>query len=87
MATNQNPKNEPTIYQIRVRGHLKTDWGEWFGEATITLTDNGDTVLTCSVIDQAALYGLLKRVRDLAMPLISLKCVQPDDNSDIGEIS
>ena len=52
-------------------------WTEWFEGLTITLEDNGDTLLTGSVVDQAALHGLLKKVRDLGMPLISVDPVKP----------
>ncbi len=63
---------QPTVYQIRITGHLDSRWTDWFEGMTITLEDNGDTHLTGSVIDQAALYGLLKKVRDLGMPLVSV---------------
>ena len=63
---------QPVIYQIRIKGHLGRQWADWFGGLTITLEDNGDTLLTGPVVDQAALHGLLKKVRDLAMPLISV---------------
>ena len=70
-----NPKTDPEqtmIYQIRIKGHLGSQWSDWFEGQTITLEDNGDTLITGPVIDQAALYGLLKKVRDLGMPLISI---------------
>ncbi len=67
----------PIVYQIRIRGHLGREWTDWFGGLTITLVDNGDTLLTGPVVDQAALYGLLKRVRDLGMPLLSVSPVEP----------
>ena len=65
------------VYQIRVKGHLDRRWTEWFGDVSITLDDTGDTLLTCLVVDQAALYGLLRKVRDLGMPLISAIRVKP----------
>ena len=64
--------DQPTLYQIRVKSHLDFDWTDWFEGLDITLEENGDTLLTGPVADQAALYGLLKKVRDLGMPLISL---------------
>jgi hypothetical protein len=70
-----NPKidpGQPIGYQIRVKGHLGSEWTDWFGGLTVTLEDNGDTLLTGPVVDQAALHGLLKKVRDLGMPLVSV---------------
>ena len=60
------------VYQIRIKGHLGSQWTDWFEGLTITLKEDGDTLLTGPVIDQAALYGLLKKVRDLGMPLVSV---------------
>jgi hypothetical protein len=70
--------DESGLYEIRLKGHLDDRWGDWFGGLTITLEDNGDTLLTGPVVDQAALHGLLKRVRDLGMPLLSVNFVSPD---------
>jgi len=67
--------DQPTIYQIRIKGHLGCEWTDWFEGLTVTLDEDGDTLLTGSVIDQAALHGLLKKVRDLAMPLLSVNFV------------
>ena len=66
----------PTLYQIRVKSHLDSDWTDWFGGLTITLEEDGNTLLTGPVVDQAALYGVLKKVRDLGMPLVSVNPVQ-----------
>jgi hypothetical protein len=68
------------IYQIRVKGHLDSQWRDWFENAIITLEENGDTLLTCPVVDQAALHGLLKKIRDLGMPLLSVNRSVSDQN-------
>jgi len=60
------------VYQIRVKGHLGRQWTDWFGSVTITLEDNGNTLLTGPVVDQAALHGMLRKVRDLGLPLVSV---------------
>ncbi len=72
-----NKLDEAMVYQIRVKGHLGPRWSDWFGGMTITPTDNGETLLTGPVVDQAALHGLLRKVRDLGMPLISAVRVKP----------
>ena len=82
MSNRLNPKadlNKPMIYRIRLKGHLGREWTDWFEGLAITLEDNGDTLLTGPVVDQAALHGLLKKVRDLGMPLVSVKRVRPWD--------
>ena len=63
---------EPGSYEIRIKGHLDKRWAAWFEGLTITLEEDGDTLLTGPVVDQAALHGLLKRVRDLGMSLVSV---------------
>ncbi len=68
--------NQPSIYQIRIKGHLGHEWEEWFDGLSIDLEENGDTLLTGPVIDQADLHGLLKKVRDLGMPLVSVNRVE-----------
>ena len=60
------------VYHIRIAGHLGPDWAEWFEGLTITLEATGETLLSGPVVDQAALHGVLKRVRDLGMPLVSV---------------
>ena len=76
--------NQPVVYQIRIKGHLGPEWADWFEGLTITLEDNGDTLLTGPVIDQAALHGVLKKVRDLGMPLVSVSPVEPGPSTTLG---
>jgi hypothetical protein len=66
----------PQAYEIRIQGHLDVAWTDWFEGLTITLEEDGNTLITGPVIDQAALHGLLKKVRDLGLPLISLNPFQ-----------
>jgi hypothetical protein len=78
MTSDHRPErdtDQPGIYQIRVRGHLGPQWADWFEGLTITLEKNGDTLLSGPVVDQAALHGILKKVRDLGMPLLSVNAV------------
>lgn len=72
----QPDPSQPMVYQIRIKGHLGRQWTDWFGSLTITLEDNGETLLTGPVVDQAALHGLLRKVRDLGMPLLSVSRVE-----------
>jgi hypothetical protein len=67
--------DQPTVYQIRLRGHLGSQWADWFDGLTITLTDHGETLLTGPVTDQAALHGLLRKVRDLGLTLLAVHYV------------
>jgi len=60
------------VYQITVLGHLDSEWSDWFDGLTITLVDNGETILTGPIVDQAALHGVLIKIRDLGLPLHSL---------------
>ena len=69
--------DEPGRYEIRIKGHLDNRWTDWFEGLTMTLEDNGDTLLTGPVVDQAALHGVLRKVRDLRMPLLSVNRVRP----------
>ena len=70
--------DQPMVYQIKVKGHLVPQWTDWFEGLTITMEENGDTLLTGTVVDQAALHGLLKKVRDLGTPLLSINYVEPN---------
>jgi hypothetical protein len=79
MSNELEPKTNPgqlVVYQIRLKGHLDSQWTDWFDGLTITLEEDGDTLLSGPVVDQAALHGLLKKVRDLGMPLVSVNRVQ-----------
>jgi hypothetical protein len=87
MSSKRNPKTDPgqpNVYQIRIKGHLSDQWAGWFEGFTITLEENGDTLLTGPVVDPAALHGVLKKVRDLGMPLLSVNPVEPG-LSDVSE--
>jgi len=80
MSNNLNSKTDSgqsMVYQIKVKGHLGHQWTDWFDGLTITLEEGGDTLLTGPLVDQAALHGLLKKVRDLGMPLLSVNRVKP----------
>lgn len=79
MSRTHDPKTDPDqarVYQIRLKGHLGGQWTDWFEGLSVRLEENGDTLLTGPVADQAALYGLLRKVRDLGMPLVSVNRVQ-----------
>ena len=84
MANRSIPKmdpGQPMVFQIRIKGHLGLQWTDWFEGLVITEEENGDTLLTGPVVDQAALHGLLKKVRDLGMPLTSVTRVEPDQDA------
>ncbi len=79
MSNELEPKptpSQPVVYQIRIKGHLVSQWTHWFEGLTITLEEGGNTLLTGPLVDQSALHGLLKKVRDLGMTLISVNQVQ-----------
>ena len=89
MINKSNPKtnpSQPTIYQIRLKGALDLQWADWFGGFTITPEGDDVTLLTGPVVDQSALHGLLKKVRDLGLPLLSVNCVDPG-KSDMPEFT
>jgi hypothetical protein len=71
----------PYTYQIILQGHLGQQWTEWFGEFSITLDPDGHTILTGPVMDQAALHGLLKKIRDLGIPLLAVNRLERDEDS------
>jgi hypothetical protein len=86
MSSKIDPKTDPSqpiAYQIRIKGHLGREWTDWFEGLTISLEDNGDTLLTGAVVDQAALHGLLKKVRDLGLPLVSVSPIEPGPSTTL----
>ena len=73
MAQSGTPNSDqPAIYLVRIQGHLDAGWGDWFGGVSVTPEADGATLLTCHVVDQAALHGLLRQIRDVGLPLISV---------------
>jgi hypothetical protein len=79
MSNKLNPETDPgqaMVYQIRLKGHLGRQWTDWFEGLTITLEEDGVTLLTGPVVDQAALFGLQRKVRDLGVPLLSVNRVE-----------
>jgi hypothetical protein len=84
--THESPQAQdgPGRYEIRLRGHLDSRWAEWFDGLTLTHESDGTTVLAGPVVDQSALYGVLRKVRDLGLPLVSVRAVEPAqaDGSD-----
>jgi hypothetical protein len=84
MSIKRNSKiesSQPLVYQIRLKGHLGSQWTDWFEGLTITLEEDGDTLLAGPVVDQAGLHGLLKKVRDLGLPLISVNPLEPGSST------
>ena len=77
--------DEPLAYQIRLKGQLGSEWAEWFGGLSITPDADGNTQLISPAIDQEALHGLLKKVRDLGLPLISINPIEPGQ-PDVSEV-
>lgn len=70
-----NDASQPTVCQIRIKGHLGAQWTEWFDGLAVIPEEDGNTLLAGPVVDQAALHGILKKVRDLGMPLLSVNFV------------
>ena len=64
--------DEPSLYQIRLKGHLSTQWATYFDGFTLTNSENGEALLTGVITDQAALHGVLAKIRDLGLPLLSV---------------
>ena len=74
----EHDPDQPTVYRIRIQGHLSQRWTDWFEGLNITLEEEGNTLLSGLVVDQSALHGILKKIRNLGMPLLSVNSVDPD---------
>lgn len=68
------------VYQIVIKGYLDSEWSDWFDGLSITLAENGETILSGPIVDQTALHGILIKIRDLGLPLLSLARVEADSN-------
>ncbi len=77
-SNSSHEKAEPLIYQIRIKGHLDRKWADWFAGLSITSQASGETLLTGPVLDQAMLYGLLRKVRDVGLPLVAVMQAEPE---------
>ncbi|MEM6436612.1 MAG: hypothetical protein AAF773_22590 [Cyanobacteria bacterium P01_D01_bin.115] len=78
LRSSANDHHQPEQYEIRIKGHLDQRWSDWFEGFAIALTNNGETLLSGPVVDQAALYSVLIKVRDLGLPLVSVNPTQPE---------
>ncbi|MBI5296851.1 MAG: hypothetical protein HY869_15330 [Chloroflexi bacterium] len=81
MSNEQNLGHDPEvpkIFQIKIKGHLGQQWAPWFDGSTITLEEDGNTLLSGPIVDQSALHGILKKIRDLGMPLLSVNTIDLD---------
>ena len=76
------PTDEGGSYEIRLRGHLEARWASWFDGLSLTHAGDGTTAIRGPVVDQAALHGLLTRVRDLGLPLLAVTQVDPSSNTE-----
>ena len=85
MSNKQNEK--AMIYQIRIEGQLDQQWTDWFEGLTITQEEGGTALLTGHIVDQSALHGLLKKVRDLGMPLVSVNRIETGGCSNPNQIT
>jgi hypothetical protein len=87
MSSKHSPNrdaDQPMVYQIRLKGHLSRQRMDWFEGLIVTLEEDGNTLMTGTMIDQAALHGILKKIRDLGMPLLSVISVDPASQDTSG---
>jgi len=82
--THTPPRQVPSGYQLRIDGHLDQHWSSWFGDLTLTHEEDGTTSLTGAVADQAELHGLLNKIRDLGVTLISVSIIDPASRPELA---
>jgi len=75
----------PTYYQITIKGHLEDHWSAWFDTMTITNEPNGEAVLRGPLADQAALHGVLMKIRDLGLPLLAVATIAPNESAGVEQ--
>jgi hypothetical protein len=78
----EQPMDHPSVYRVRVTGHPSPSWATWFEGASLAPEPNDETTLTIGPVDQAALHGLLARIRDMGLPLVSVLADPPDADQD-----
>lgn len=81
----ESEHNRQEVYQIVVKGYLDSEWSDWFDGLSITLAENGETILSGPVIDQTALHGILIKIRDLGLPLLSLARIETDSRPHVRQ--
>jgi hypothetical protein len=85
MTDEQKPIPDPNqlpVYTLKIKGHLGQQWLNWFDGLTVTLEEDGNTLLSGPVVDQSALHGILKKIRDLGMPLLSVNSTDANQTFD-----
>jgi hypothetical protein len=70
------------VYRITIKGHLDREWSDWFDGMTITLVENGESILTGPLVDQSALHGVLSKIRDVGLPLLELTRIEEGRETD-----
>lgn len=76
-------ESTPDVYEIKLKGHLNESWADWLDDLTITHGDDGTTTLKGEIVDQAALHGILKKINDLGIPLISVNKLDPNQLNEV----
>ena len=85
MSERSTGDHHPGWYEIRLKGHLDSRWADWFDGLSLTTERDGITLIHGPVVDQAALYGLLQKIRDMGLPLVSVSQVEPDPDDPTND--